>query len=105
MKKRMKAQKSKVDLSESSEKTNITEHSSKKSIEINPRPFKNGKMGKFRNKIKKYKINHSHKKIVKKIDNSLGLQVNDTDFKEDLNTNSQEKFMITSHIAPPIQFF
>jgi len=87
MKKRMKSPKSKVDSSTSPEITHKTKRLSKKRTRVNLRPFKK--------RIKKFKIDHSHKKIVKNIDKSLGIHVNNRDSKDDINTNSQEKFIIT----------
>ena len=96
MEKRMKSPTPKADSSESPEKMNNIKGLNKKRKTFNLRPFKNGKQGEIIKRIKKFKIDHSYKKIVKDIDNSIALPVDEKEPNEDINTNSEEKFITLS---------
>jgi flagellar protein FlaI len=96
MRKWIKAPSPKTDTSLSVKKKPFTIQLHNYSIKFNPRPFQSGQKFKFRKRLKKYKISHSHEKIVKEIDDSLGKNVNDTDIKDDLDADYEEKTIISS---------
>ena len=91
MKNMMKSGIIESDESEISKKMPFDNKIRKKRIKFNPRPFTNDKQTRVKKQIKKFKIYHSHKKIVNDIDNSIGLHFNETNPIENIDIELQGK--------------